>query len=56
VSCQPEGALPGEDENRDVLRTGSSYDTSLVEDASCKGIAAENLPTIWSAIVSQEEE
>jgi hypothetical protein len=31
-------------------------DTSLVELASCKEIAAENLPAIWSAIVSQEED
>ena len=38
------------------MARGGGGDTSLVEDASCKEIAAENLPTIWSAIVSQEEE
>jgi hypothetical protein len=46
----------GEDQKRAAFGVGSRGDTSLVEDASCKEIAAENLPTIWSAIVSQEEE
>ncbi len=35
------------DENRSVLRTGFSPDTSPLEDASCEKIAAENISSLF---------